>query len=449
MATMYPAVFPRPNNPEDPEFIVYQCLRKLPDPYVVFYSKRFTGGLFGKPECEIDFIVSNQFDVIVCLEVKGGVLKYDGAQDRWSQNGKEMAKGPDIQATGATHCLLRQLADELRNVSVDWAVCFPQCSVDVNLPPTNLPLSKIIDERRLLNIVPEMADLVQEIRSTYRRKGMTSREAQNVVERLTRSIGFVQALGVRIAREADQFIQVTEEQCEVLCDLEVNSRMIVHGFAGTGKTVLAQEFAKRLAAQGQSVLLLFYNKAIAGKVRMAFDRESTVTVSTFSSFARRLIDVAAPDWWETQVSKNDDFWHVTLPAKLLDIPTHAQPSFDAIIVDEGQDFKPEWYEYLLTLLVPGPSAHFCVFLDEHQDIFKHWHNFPCIPAPARKMLSKNCRNTRAIVECLNKSYPTPMACFERSPTGAAVVEIRSQSAIEEQTQIVREIKHRFLSRICG
>lgn len=75
---------------------------------------------------------------------------------------------------------------------------------------------------------------------------MTAKEVRDFIERMTRSIGFVEILGVRIPREAEQLIQVTQEQCETLADLEINSRIVVHGSAGTGKTVLAQEFAKRL-----------------------------------------------------------------------------------------------------------------------------------------------------------------------------------------------------------
>ena len=129
MARMYPEIFPGKYNQDDPEFIVYQSLRKLPDTYVVLYSKRFKGGLFGKPECEIDFIISNQRDVVVCLEVKGGVLSYSGSKDQWKQNGEIMAKPPDRQATEATHCFIRELSHELRNTNVDWALCFPQCSL--------------------------------------------------------------------------------------------------------------------------------------------------------------------------------------------------------------------------------------------------------------------------------------------------------------------------------
>lgn len=441
MAKMYPEIFPGKFDQNNPEFVAYQSLRKLPDSYVVLYSKRFKGGLFGKPECEIDFIISNQRDVVICLEVKGGLLSYDGLQDRWSQNGYIMDRSPDRQATEATHCLLRELSSELRNANVDWALCFPQCSTVGNSGATGVPTSRIFDESRLANISTEFPKLEQEVRASFGRKGMTPKEAHDLLARLTRSIGFVQVLGVRIAREAEQLIQVTEEQCEVLADLEINPRMIVHGSAGTGKTVLAQEFAKRLAANGHSVLLLFYNKGITAKVRYAFERDSNVTVSTFSSFAKRLVEANDPDWWGMQDDKDADFWNLTLPSKLLELPGDKQPTFDAIIVDEGQDFKPEWFEYLQTRLATHPDSRFCVFLDEHQDIFKHWKRFPCTPAPARKVLSKNCRNTKAIVDFLNASYPTQMVSFEKSPTGIPIVERVVRNVVEEQTQLVRDIKH--------
>lgn len=438
---MYPAVFPGRFDQNNPEFIVYQSLRKLPDSYSVLYSKRFKGGLFGKQECEIDFVISNQRDVVICLEVKGGVLSYDGERDQWRQNGVVMAKAPDRQAVEATHCFLRELSKEVRNTNVDWALCFPQCSVVGDAAPIGIPLNRIIDETRLAEITVELPKLEQAIRSSYRKKGMTPKGADDLVDRLTRSIGFVQILGVRIAREAEQIIQITDEQCEILADLEINARMIVHGSAGTGKTVLAQEFAKRLEAKGRSVLLLFYNKGIAKNVRHAFERNSGVTVSTFSSFAKRLVEANDPPWWESQTTKDDEFWHLTLPSKLLDVPAEKQPHFDAIIVDEGQDFKPEWYEYLQTLLASGVESQFCAFLDEHQDIFGHWKRFPGSPAPARKLMRKNCRNTRAIVDYLNRAYPTDMGCFERSPSGVPVVERTVRNAVEEQTQLVRDIKH--------
>jgi hypothetical protein len=442
MARMYPDIFPRAFDDGDPEFLVYQTLRRLPDSYVVFYSKRLQGAsMFGKRECEIDFIIWNQRDVLICLEVKGGTLSYDGPQDRWLQNGVAMAKGPDRQASSACHALLDALRDELRSVNTGWALCFPQCNVVLGAAPTSIPLVRIIDESAMADVATAIARVEADIRSAYRKSGVTPTESNQLFSRLTSGIGFVTTLGVRIAREAGQLIQVTDEQLEVLNDLELNPRMIVHGAAGTGKTILAQEFAKRLASQGRSVLLLFYNRGIAKTVRLAFERHSGVQVSTFSSFAKRAVEEAFPEWWDAQASKDDDFWNLALPAKLLDVPKDKQPRFDAIVVDEGQDFKPEWFEYLATLLTDHATSNLCVLLDEHQDIFGHWQHFPASPPPFKKVLTKNCRNTKKIVNYLNEAYPTGMGVFERSPTGAAVEERTVRNAVEEQTTLVRDIKH--------
>ena len=217
--------------------------------------------------------------------------------------------------------------------------------------------------------------------------------------------------------------------------------LIVHGAAGTGKTILAQEFAKRLEISGKQVLLLFYNKSISAKVRGAFDKRGKVQVSTFSSFAKRLIETLDQNWWNAREKKDDEFWHLELPSRLLEIPKKLLPRFDAVIVDEGQDFKPEWFEFLQELLHDSTKTFFTVFLDEHQDIFHHWESFPCSPAPAKKVLTKNCRNTRIIVDYLNSIYPTGMLSFERSPVGVPIVERTVGNAIDEQTQIVRDVKH--------
>ena len=441
MAKMYPEVFPGARNIDNPEYIAYESLRQLPDSYVVLYSKRIQGGLFGKPECEIDFIISNQRDVLVCLEVKGGILEYDGAQDRWKQNNKWMDKSPDRQAISAMHALLHELSKELCHVNVAWALCFPQCCVVKTTSPIGVPLSRILDESRLAMITKEYPKLESEIREAFRKPGMSPKEAHDLIERLTRGIGFVQTLGVRIAREAKQLIQVTEEQCEALADLEINARMIVHGAAGTGKTVLAQELAKRLVAKRRSVLLLFYNRGIAAKVRHAFTRDQSILVTTFSSFAKRLVENNDGQWFDPSTTKDSEFWNLILPARLFEIRRDNLPNYDVIIVDEGQDFKPEWYEFLLTLLKSNNESQFIVFLDEHQDIFGHWKRFPCLAAPAKKVLTKNCRNTKAIVEYLENVYPTHMKSYDNSPSGVAVIKRIVRNDIEEQTQLIRDIKH--------
>ena len=272
MAVMYPEVFPGSWDPANPEFQAYQILKCLPARYTVLYSKRINGGLFGKAECEIDFIVFNGSDVVTCLEVKGGALSYDGARREWLQNGRQ-CKDIVKQATDGAHTFTRAVAHEVRNACVDWALCFPDCCLSSHAGAFEVHPHQILDEKSLLDITSAFARLESHVVAKYgRRAGLNANEAKALIDRLTRSIGFVQVLGVRLAREAEQIIQVTNEQLDVLTDLEANRCMLVHGGAGTGKTIIAQTFAKRLVERGSKVILLFFNRGIASKVRRGFDR---------------------------------------------------------------------------------------------------------------------------------------------------------------------------------
>ncbi len=423
-----------------PEFAVYQILRKLPNQYHVLYSKRITGGLFGKAECEIDFIIFNGRDVVICLEVKGGAISFNGCTRQWLQNGGVI---PDVikQATDAMHTLHRAVLFEAKNACVDWALCFPDCCLSSHNGAMEVHPAQIIDEKALTDIDAGVLKLEAHVRSKYpHRAGMSSAEVTAFISRLTRSIGFVQILGVRFAREAEQIIQVTTEQLEVLADLEVNPRMLVQGAAGTGKTIIAQTFAKRLAEGKKEVLLLFFNRGIAKQARYAFPREDSVNVSTFSSFAKRLMEKHDPEWWDAQKESTNEFWNTTLPLKLMDIPQSELPKFDAVIVDEGQDFKPEWFEFLSTVLRDPENSYFTVLLDEKQDIFGHWKSFPCQPKPYHKVLFKNCRNTKQIVAYLNEKHPTNMVSHERSPFGAPVRERTVRDEAEELKAITEDVK---------
>lgn len=103
-----------------------------------------------------------------------------------------MEINPDRQATAATHALMRALPKELSNANVDWTLCFPQCSVVNGQASFSVPLERIIDETKLLRIVEEIETLEQDVRRTFKKRGMTPAESRSLIERLTRGIGFVE-----------------------------------------------------------------------------------------------------------------------------------------------------------------------------------------------------------------------------------------------------------------
>ena len=441
MATLYPPQFPKAPNPDDPEFVAYQYLKTLPDNYTIFYSKKFKGTGSWKEEGEVDFVIFDGSQTLLCMEVKGGQISYDGEEDCWLQNHKLLVPQPDLQALEGMKALINYLYREGKELNFGWVLGFPDCSLPNDFqPPSRIPKQVIIDQQKFSNIEHAIGDSQKYYQDHYRKPGVNSVVAKALVSRLKVSVEFITKVGVRIARDHQQLIQITEDQFRVLEDLELNNRVVVRGSAGTGKTVLATEFARRQAERDQNVLLLFFNRLIASSVRRGFDRELPIECTRFFKFARNLIDADDPEWWTRNNSKDDKFWEYEVPLRLLEIPKESLPTFDTIIVDEGQDFRSEWYEFLDQLLQDPTGGHFVVFYDEVQDLFDRWMELPWDYANVtRKQLRENCRNTKSIVDYVSKHYPTDMTPSALSPEGVKVVEKTLHSEDQARSVFVEDV----------
>ena len=440
MAQMFPEFFPGEQVGENPEFEVFETLRRLPDHYSVLYSKKFKGGRRTKEECEVDFIVFDGKQSLLIVEVKGGVIEYVGEQDCWTQNGKVLKTGPERQASANAHSMIEFLGELITDINVGWCVCFPNCSLPLNAgAPSGVPKAIVIDEAGLLEIDKAIGLVESYYSRQFQKTGCTKRVRQDILKKLTRGIGFIPRIGVRVAKDKQQLVEVTKEQFAVLEDLALNPRMAIKGYAGSGKTIIANEFAKRQESQGKNVLLLFFNRMVANKVRYGLGRDSTIACETFHSFARRQISAQDPSWWNSQTKDSDDFWNVDVPLKLSDLTVLDDQLYDAIIVDEGQDFKRNWFETLELFLRDKKTGNFVVLYDEKQDIFGHWDDLPWGSQVARKALTRNCRNTKQIVEFLKSISDCDMRPFEKSPEGTKVVTRSVASDAEEREKLEADI----------
>ena len=423
MAHLYPSTYPKENAHGDPEFEVFEILKELPDNFHIFYSKKLVGTKGAKAETEIDFLIFDGKKTMICLEVKGGLIDYDGYTSGWSQNKKKMEKDPDRQASAACHTLINYLNNDAKNLNIGWALAFPHCSKPPHMGnASDVPDTLILDERALLKPLDAIVKVISFLAGQHKRPGLNSNQATRVIEQLIREIHFVQKVGYRLARDEKALIKATDEQMDVLADLEVNPRCIIRGGAGTGKTLMAQEYAKRRSTAGDRVLLLFYNRSICNTVRHGLGRESEIVCATYHSLARELITAEDPTWWKAQNSKDEDFWESSVPLRLLDTDVRDSEKFDTIIIDEGQDFKADWFTNLMELLKDRQSGRFTVFYDENQDIFGRWEDVPWgkdgVP---RKLLTKNCRNSKQIHDYLDQLIPGSTQSAEMCPQGDEVI----------------------------
>jgi len=217
-------------------------------------------------------------------------------------------------------------------------------------------------------------------------------------------VHFLPASSVIRSRRKEEIRRYTEEQLTVIEGLDgVNERALIEGPAGTGKTVLALEEARRASALGARAALVCFNKQLAARVRhdaqlLAIDN---VQVSTLHALMQRLTGL------QPTPGAGSSYWNSELPDAALAELLESGPLYEMLIVDEAQDLARPAYLDVMDALIDGGLARGCwrMFGDfERQAIYADDPTAAIEPiverAPhaARFRLRRNCRNTPRVAE---------------------------------------------------
>jgi superfamily I DNA/RNA helicase len=290
----------------------------------------------------------------------------------------------------------------------------------------------------LEHALPAMFDFLRKQFPT--REGVRKWQYEKFKNQLLRGIGFVQGLSSKIKYDEKRFIELTNHQLDLFRRVASNKNIITSGPAGCGKTIVAKTIAQDFLNNDKKVLFLCFNRSLANKLRYDFDKyEANIDVSTFHSFARRIIEKFDKDWWTSNAdSKSEDFWNLEVPVKLEECLPFVKEKYDTLIVDEGQDFKELWYDMIFKLI--SNEGHKLIFLDEMQNIFGHYTEVPSGQSFMKYSLPENCRNTKNIVKYLSSVISKDIKSFDKSPTGDEIVYKEFKNQTEEQKYLLDEIK---------
>ncbi len=405
---------------------------ELPDDWFVYANLQFLER-DEAAEGEADFLCVHRTHGMLLIECKGaGVSRdFDGVWRR--QRGKDrepMRHGPMRQAQTGIKNLSAELGRRWARESgaarlpviTGHAVAFPLARAgDLNLP-LNWQPELLFDCEALADIGARVAAAL----AFWRRAAPAFAapplsEFQRFRRRVLHpTLALVPSLGASLELDRQQMVRLSDEQRSMVEAFVDNPRVNVLGGAGTGKTVLAVEAACHLAEQGAHTLLLCFNRGLADHLHQVVRARSEPGASPwvtsfhalcFSAAGRLGRNLAVPPDRDAQ----REFWRVDAPLTLLEaLEAGTLRRYDAVVVDEGQDFTADWWQVVDALLADPERGRRMVFYDPEQSIFGRKCSVP--DAPTFK-LTRNFRNTRAVADLLLRLSDAAHASHARAPEG--------------------------------
>lgn len=420
MAIMIPE---KPNNfePASQEGLIFNALAKLPEEYYVFHSFRITDtrdGVFR--ESETDFVIFNRLKGVICLEAKAGQVRYENGIWLYG-NGIPMHNGgPFNQASANKYKLMRYISDSnmksiLEKCKFFHAVWFPSVSND-RLKSMVMPSEgdkTLVLTKEALTDPEEFLDKIYELTlPSHVETNLSESECTRLVQEI-----FCPQFNVFPSASFDTdmkkivFHRLLSEQAGILSFLDEQLTAAVNGAAGTGKTMIAIEKARRHASAGESVLFLCFNAKLKNYLVENY-RQEGVNYYTVAGFACKICNTAKPDYGK-------------LKSRLEDYYISGNFPFKHVIIDEGQDFgnddieEADIIQLIHDIIVDtDQGGTFYVFYDRLQmvqarEMPKFIGNLDC-----RLTLHRNCRNTENIaITSLRSITERKPKLFENSVKG--------------------------------
>lgn len=407
--TMTPDETPRLANAAERR--VYQCLRDQLQPNdVVIAGQRVTDHL---KDHEVDFVVAIEGAGIVCLEVKGNDVWHDSESWWQRRRGHEHKIHPVRQAREACYALREFIEKDDRwtqgRLRWDHVVVFPNAEIPADFARPECPRWKVVDRNDLPTLVGKLKYVL--IRQELDRPLLSAEGIEQLSTALSGRGLPQRSIVARALANEDSADALTEHQAVILDAIQLLNRVEIRGGAGSGKTFLAMEQARRLSGKGQRVALVCYSHGLASYLERICAtwprRQQPAYVGEFHDLGKLWGAPAGPDE-SLRTEETVQFWEHDLPLQMTELATQLEPGhrFDSIIVDEAQDFADAWWDPLLAALKDDETGGIFVFTDEGQRVFNRFGAPPVPLVPL--LLDHNLRNTRQIANAFQPLVDHPM-----------------------------------------
>ena len=391
MAIFIPKIKPECFNNSYGEKEVYEALRSLDNDHTVFYSLSWVGISENRTLGEADFVILHPLKGILVIEVKSGEIEYKFGE--WIQTNTRTRESKRIDPLGQARKSQFEIMERLQKANMGfrlpmmcYCAWFPSIEVkkSATLPPEAVK-EILLDKKSLINPEKAIDDCFAYWSKKYRSFVLNEQQFRKVVEVLCPYFRAATTLKSRKKELDAAYVLLTDQQKAILDFLEEQRTAVIHGVAGTGKTVIAIEKAKRLASENESVLFLCFNSYLRDTLR----ENNPIPNVSFHNAHSLAFEIMG-------------YSNAPIESVLLEFEEYLEEVFDSdswnyknIIIDEGQDLDDRLLNRLYEL-IKRKHGCFYVFYDRNQYIMKKHPPKWIEDAECRLVLHKNCRNTAEV-----------------------------------------------------
>jgi hypothetical protein len=408
--------------------------KALPGDYTVFHgvhwSKEYAGGTsFG----EIDFVVINRSGEVLFIEQKNGPL-----EERGEGLVKVYSDGPK-NVGGQIHRSLDKVRDKFRwrhdssvSFQISYLIYCPDYRV-VNVNAVGLDPERIVDATAR----DQLASRVEKLLGPGAAADRLHRDLIDGFFRQTFEV--VPDIHAHISAHETHFTRMRGGLLNLVRGLEISPfRLWIDGVAGSGKSAVGRHYFDLALEQGRQPLFVCFNRPLSERVKRATDTGGYV--DTFYGLCASFLEERGHKIDYSQMSSDPEFW-LRVQERVVDEAKPDNWLFDTLVVDEGQDFEPIWYDILQSFLRDDAAI---LWLQDPEQNIRQQEN---IVLPADFVGYRSLTNHRSpdiIARFILRNLDVEFECGNDLP--GLGVGISSYEDPEEQAGIVAGIVRDHLKR---